>query len=169
MHIYILTPHTENFFMFPVQYLVPNFLTRAVLCAGKEAWKRRPFLLSSQICSNYRITSICGSLAAFSLPPPPLSSPSILSFPLLFFYLHSPLFLFFPCFFIFLACPHALLCKNHSSNKLCDNQNILAFLANECTFLVIQLDHACQKKKVGALQCERRGGGERDMDGRREC
>lgn len=64
----------KTFFTFPVRYLVPSFLTRAVLCAGKEAWKRRPFLLSSQICSNYRITSICGSLAAFSLPPPPLFS-----------------------------------------------------------------------------------------------
>lgn len=85
--------------MFPVQHLVPSFLTRVVLCAGKEAWKRRPFLLSSQICSNYRITSICGSLAAFSLPPPPLSSPVFSLFPSPLFHLHSPLFLIFQLLF----------------------------------------------------------------------
>lgn len=98
---------TVFFFLFPAQYLVPSFLTRAVLCAGKEAWKRRPFLLSSQICSNYRITSICGSLAAFSLPPPPLSSPVFSLFPSLLFHLHSSLFLIFSAF-IFLASLHVL-------------------------------------------------------------
>lgn len=119
MHIYILTPHTENFFMFPVQYLVPNFLTRAVLCAGKEAWKRRPFLLSSQICSNYRITSICGSLAAFSLPPPPLSSPSILSFPLLFFICILPFSSFFPAFlFFWLALMHFFVKTTAQTNSV---------------------------------------------------
>lgn len=92
MHIYIATPHTEHFFMFPVRYLVPSFLTRAVLCEEKEAWKRRPFLLSSQICSNYRITSICGSLAAFWLPPPTLSSPVFSLFPLsLLLFAFSPI------------------------------------------------------------------------------
>lgn len=100
----------KTFFTFPVRYLVPSFLTRAVLCAGKEAWKRRPFLLSSQICSNYTITSICGSLAAFSLPPPPLFS-SLLSLsplPLLLLYLHSPLFLFLSLLnFLSSAFPHA--------------------------------------------------------------
>lgn len=93
----------KSFFTFPVRYLVPSFLTRAVLCAGKEAWKRRPFLLSSQICSNYRITSICGSLAAFSLPPPPLFSTllPLSPLPLLLFYLHSPLFLFLSLLYFF--------------------------------------------------------------------
>lgn len=86
------------FFSCFLQSLMPSVLTRAVLCAGKEAWKRRPLLLSSQICSNYRITSICGSLAAFWLPPPPLFSPLF----------HSPLFHFqsppiphFFCFYFF--------------------------------------------------------------------
>lgn len=143
MHIYIATPHTEHFFMFPVRYLVPSFLTRAVLCAEKEAWKRRPFLLSSQICSNYRITSICGSLAAFWLPPPTLSSPVFSLFPLsLLLFAFSPipptppppptpLFNFF-----WLALMHSehFLCKNHSSKIFGDNRNILAFLAGEWTF-----------------------------------
>ena len=134
--------------MFPAQYLVPSFLTRAVLCAGKEAWKRRPFLLSSQICSNYRITSICGSLAAFSLPPPPLSSPVFSLFPSPLFHLHSPLlFLIFflsSFFFLFLGLffpPHALGAFSsffffflNSLNKVYDNQNILAFLAKDRAF-----------------------------------
>lgn len=130
-------------FALPVQYLVPTFLTRAVLYAGKEAWKRRPFLLSSQICSNYRITSICGSLAAFWLPPPPFSSPllSLSLSPLSFAF--SPIALFSPCFYffiLFLAFLRALgafsffSSKNHSLNKVYDNQNILAFLANSCAF-----------------------------------
>lgn len=135
--------------MFPAQYLVPSFLTRAVLCAGKEAWKRRPFLLSSQICSNYRITSICGSLAAFSLPPPPLSSPVFSLFPSPLFHLHSPplfLFFFLSCFFIFggffsPSCTQSIFFvkkknpkKPHSLNKVYDNQNILAFLAKDRVF-----------------------------------
>lgn len=82
-------------------------------------------------------------------------------FPSPFFICILPFSSFFPAFFIFLACPHALLCKNHSSNKLCDNQNILAFLANECTFLVIQLDHACQKKSWCASVREEGGRGKR--------
>lgn len=110
----------KTFFTFPVRYLVPSFLTRAVLCAGKEAWKRRPFLLSSQICSNYRITSICGSLAAFSLPPPSLFS-TLLPLLLLLFYLHSPLFLFlpFPYFFVFglpLCTQSVSISKHYISN-----------------------------------------------------
>ena len=134
--------------MFPAQYLVPSFLTRAVLCAGKEAWKRRPFLLSSQICSNYRITSICGSLAAFSLPPPPLSSPVFSLFPSPLFHLHSPLlFLIFflsSFFFYFWGFFSPLLPKVYflrffffflnSLNKVYDNQNILAFLAKDRAF-----------------------------------
>lgn len=96
----------KTFFTFPVRYLVPSFLTRAVLCAGKEAWKRRPFLLSSQICSNYRITSICGSLAAFSLPPPSLFSTLLPVSPLLLllFYLHSPLFLYLTLLYFYFFC-----------------------------------------------------------------
>ena len=133
--------------MFPAQYLVPSFLTRAVLCAGKEAWKRRPFLLSSQICSNYRITSICGSLAAFSLPPPPLSSPVFSLFPSPLFHLHSPLlFLIFflsSFFFYFWGFFSPLMHSEHflrfffflnSLNKVYDNQNILAFLAKDRAF-----------------------------------
>lgn len=101
LNICLSAQEKENLYFFcslPVQYLVPTFLTRAVLYAGKEAWKRRPFLLSSQICSNYRITSICGSLAAFWLPPPPFSSPllSLSLSPLSFAF--SPIALFFPAF-----------------------------------------------------------------------
>lgn len=123
--------------MFPVQYLVPSVLTRAVLCARKEAWKRRPFLLSSQICSNYRITSICGSLAAFSLPPPHFSpvfshSLSLLSFAFSPFPFFS--YAFFPPL-SWLALVHSVNspCKNRSLSKVYENHNILAFLANEGT------------------------------------
>lgn len=87
------------FFLFPVENVVCSFLTRVVLYAGKEAWKRRPFLLSSQICCNYRITSICGSLAAFSLPPPPLSSFPLPSFICILPY--SSLFCFYSWAFFF--------------------------------------------------------------------
>lgn len=125
--------------MFPVQYLVPSVLTRALLCAGKEAWKRRPFLLSSQIFSNYRITSICGSLAAFSLPPPHFSP--VFSHSLSLLSLRSPHSCFFPMLFFsllfWLAPMHSVnsLCKNRSLIKVYENHNILAFLANEGTLV----------------------------------
>lgn len=117
---------------------MPSFLTRVVLCAEKQAWKRRPFLLSSQICSNYRITSICGSLAAFSLPPPPLSSPVFSRFPsplsFICIFPYSSFFLL-SFFWLRLVNPERFLCaQNHSLNKVYDNQNILAFLANGCSF-----------------------------------
>lgn len=128
-------------FLFPCrQYLVPSFLTRAVLCAGKEAWKRRPFLLSSQICSNYRITSICGSLAAFLLPPPPLST-------LLFSLFPSPHFFFS---FAFSPIAHFLLFKTFLSYFLSTillNHKVRKFLIirTSCHFwqliLVIQSVH----------------------------
>lgn len=151
IHIHIPIPHTEKFVMFPVKYLVPNFLTRAVLCAGKEAWKRRPFLLSSQICSNYRITSICGSLAAFSLPPPPLSSPVFSLFPSLLSFAFSPIPHFFFPAFIFLACPHGLLVKKKKKSSqlkqsLWSSEHPCMFFSKWVQFLAIQLGHACKKQ-----------------------
>lgn len=53
--------------------------------------------------------------------------------------MHSELFL--SCFFSF------FFLQNHNLNKVYDNQNILAFWANNWAFLVIQLGCACQAER----------------------
>lgn len=98
-------------------------------------------------------------LAAPTIPLFPLSL-SLSPLPCAF----SPIPHFFPAF-MFLHSMHFFL-QNHSLNKVYDNQNILAFLANCCTFWWFNWTALAKKKKKEGLCASARE--KKDMDGRGE-
>lgn len=110
-------------------------------------------------------------LAAPTSPSLPQCS---LSFPLPSFICILPYSSFFLLLFFWLALMHSehFLCKNRSLNKVYDNQNIMAVLANECTFWWFSSMTLAKKERKKSWAVSEQEWGERekgDMDGRREC